>query len=216
MSEARGRTRSAKARMPCTSSSSNEELSEVQGNAPVHQVWEDEATRVVLLDADGQLVGETADRLSRRRSEGDVRIILGPQAGLLREVEEGSLVGFGTQPPAPSIPQHSIENHHPFDHPADRPKATVAVVGLANCFVERSMVDVVQPPTSDGPWLDGSRESAVHQSGHELTTVLAANRSSELAVLALQKTSRVDHDGHEELTLSQRQAVLGQSGHSTG
>jgi hypothetical protein len=151
MSEARGRTRSAKARMPCTSSSSNEELSEVQGNAPVHQVWEDEATRVVLLDADGQLVGETADRLSRRRSEGDVRIILGPQAGLLREVEEGSLVGFGTQPPAPSIPQHSIENHHPFDHPADRPKATVAVVGLANCFVERSMVDVYSRPRRTGP-----------------------------------------------------------------
>ena len=126
----------------------------------------------------------------------------------LREVEEGALVAFGTQPPAASIAQHGIENHHPFDHPADRAKTTVAVVRLADRFVERLVVDVVQASTSDGPWLDGSRESAGHQSGHELTAVLAARRAGELAVLPLQKTSRVDHDGHQELTLPLRQAVV--------
>jgi hypothetical protein len=35
-----------------------------------------EPTRVVLLDADGHLVGEAADRLARRRSEGQVREVL--------------------------------------------------------------------------------------------------------------------------------------------
>ena len=125
-----------------------------------------------------------------------------------------SLVAFGTQPPAASIAQHSIENHHPFDHAADRPKTTIAVVRLANRFVDRLVVDVVQPTTSDRPWFDGSCESAGHQSGHELPAVLAAHRTGELAVLALQKASRVDHDGHEELTLTQRQAVLAQSGHA--
>ena len=136
----------------------------------------------VLLDADGQLVGKAADRLPRRRSERDVRIFLWPQSGLLREVEERSLVAFGTQPPAASIAQHSIENHHPFDHAADRAKTTVPVVRLANRFVERLVVDVVQASTSDGPWLDGSRESAGHQPGHELPAVLAAHRAGELAV----------------------------------
>ena len=86
-------------------------------------------------------------------------------------------------------------------------KTTIAVVRLANRLVERLVVDVVQATTSDGPWFDGSCESAGHQPGHELPAVLAARRAGELAVLALQKTSGVDHDGHEELTLTQRQAV---------
>ena len=80
-------------------------------------------------------------------------------------------------------------------------KTAIAVVRLPNRLVERLVVDVVQAPTSDGPWLDGSRESAGHQSGHELPAVLAAHRTGELAVLPLQKASGVDHDGHEELTL---------------
>ena len=92
-----------------------------------------------------------------------------------------ALIAFGTQPPAASIAQHSIENHHPFDHAADRAKTTVPVVRLANRLVERLVVDVVQAPTSDRPWLDGSRESAGHQPGHELPAVLAAHRAGELA-----------------------------------
>ena len=52
----------------------NEELAEVRRHAPVHEVQEHEPTRVVLLDPDGQLVGEAADRLARRRSEGEVRV----------------------------------------------------------------------------------------------------------------------------------------------
>src|SRR5207244_10412813 len=89
-----------------------------------------------------------------------------------------------------------------------------AVVGLANCVVERLVVNVVQPAAPDRPWLDGSRESPSHEPGHELPTVLAAHGIGELAVLPLQKTSRVDHDGHEELALPQRQAVLAQSEHA--
>ena len=155
----------------------------------------------------GNLSGKAADRLPRRRSKRDVRVFLWPQSGLLRVVEEGALIAFGTQPPAASIAQHSIENHHPFDHAADRAKTTVPIVRLANRLVERLVVDVVQASTSDGPWFDGSRESAGHQPGHELPAVLAAHRAGELAVLALQKTSGVDHDGHKETTLPQRQAI---------
>ena len=162
----------------------------------------------------GNLSGKQRIVFRRRRSEGDVRVVLWPQSGLLRHVEERALVAFGTQPPAAPIAEHGIENHHPLDHAADRAKTTIAVVRLANRFVERLVVDVVQAATSDGAWLDGSRESAGHQSGHELTTVLAAHRAGELAVLPLQKTSGVDHDGHEELTLPQRQAVVAQSGHA--
>src|SRR5262245_13375230 len=143
-----------------------------------------------------------------------MRVVLRPQSGLLRDIEERSLVGFGTQPPAATIAQHRVENHDPFDHPADRAKTTIAVVWLANRFVERPVVDVVQASASDGAWLDGSRESAGYQPGHELPAVLAARGTGELAVLALQKTSRVDHDGYQELALPQRQAVLAKSGHA--
>src|SRR4051812_17976127 len=73
---------------------------------------------------------------------------------------------------------------------------------------------MVKAPAPDGTWLDGSRESAGYQPGHELATVLAAYRTRELTVLPLQKTSRVDHDGHEELALPQRQAVLAKSGYA--
>jgi hypothetical protein len=75
------------------------------------------------------------------------------------------------------------------------------------------VVDVVQASASDGAWLDGSREAAGHQSGHELATVLPAHGAGELAVLPLEKTSGVDHDGHQELALPQRHTVLAQSGH---
>ena len=120
--------------------------------------------------------------LPRRRSERDVWVVLWTQPGLLRQVKEGPLIAFGTQPPAASIAEHGIENHHPLDHPADRAKTTVAVVRLANRFVERFVVDVVQAATSDRPRLDGSRESSGHQSGYEVTAVLAAYRLGELAV----------------------------------
>ena len=162
----------------------------------------------------GTLSGKQRIVFAAPDSERDVRVLLWPQSGLLREVEEGALVAFGTQPPAASIAQHRIENHHPFDHAADRAKTTVAVVRLPNRFVERLVVDMVQAPTSDGPWLDGSGESAGHQPGHELTAVLAAHGTGELAVLPLQKTSGVDHDRHQELTLPQRQAGLAKGGHS--
>jgi hypothetical protein len=186
----------------------NEELAEVHGYAPIHEVEEHEATRVVLHDADGQLIREAADRLPRRRSERDVRVLLWPQSSLLRVVEEGALIAFGTQSPAASIAQHGIENHHPFDHAADRAKTTVPVVRLANRLVERLVVDVVQASTSDRPWFDGSRESAGHQPCHELPAVLPARRAGELAVLALEKTPGVDHDGHKETTLARRQVTV--------
>src|SRR5262249_4904327 len=120
----------------------------------------------------------------------------------------------GTQPPAAMIAQHRVENHDPFDHASDRAKTTIAVVWLANRFVERSVVDVVQAPASDGAWLDGSHVSASHQSGHELTAVLAAHRTGDLPALPLKKTSGVDHDGHQELALPQCQAALPKSGHA--
>jgi hypothetical protein len=69
----------------------NEELAEVHGYAPVHEVEEHEAPRVVLLDADGQLIREAADRLPRRRSERDVRVLLWPQSSLLRVSKKARL-----------------------------------------------------------------------------------------------------------------------------
>jgi Amino acid permease len=54
----------------------NDELAEVHGDAPVHEVEEHEPARVILLDADRQLVREAADRLPRRRSERDVWVVL--------------------------------------------------------------------------------------------------------------------------------------------
>jgi hypothetical protein len=192
----------------------NEELAEVHGDAPVHEVEEHEPARVILLDSDRQLVREAADRLLRSRSERDVWVVLWTRPGLLCQVKEGALIAFGTQPPAASIAEHGIENHRPLDHPANRAKTTVAVVRLANRFVERFVVDVVQAATSDRPWLDGLREASGHQSGHELTAVPAAYCPGKLAVLPLQKTSGMNHDGHDELALPLRQAVLAQSGHA--
>jgi hypothetical protein len=192
----------------------NEELAEVQRDAPVHEIDEHETTRVLLLDADGKLVGKAADRLRAPGSERKVRIFFRTQPGHLLDVEEGPLVAFGTQPPTTSIAQDRIKNHHSFDHSADGAKATVAIVRLPDRLVERLMVDVVQAPSSDGPGLDGSDESAGDQPGHEFSAVLTAHRTGELAILPLQKTSGVDHDGDEELALALRQTVVAQSGHS--
>ena len=77
------------------------------------------------------------------------------------------------------------------------------------------MVDVVEAPSPDGPWLDGSRESAGHQAGDELAAVLAARRAGERAVLPFQKAPGVDHHGHEELTLPLREAEV-RAGRSRG
>ena len=76
------------------------------------------------------------------------------------------------------------------------------------------MVDLVQATPSDGPGLERSDESAGDEPGHEFAAVLAAHSPGELAVLSLQKTSRVDHDGDEELSLALRQAGVSKSGNS--
>ena len=81
----------------------------------------------------------------------------------------------------------------------------------ANRFVERLVVDVVQPPSPHPSRLDDADESASHETGHELAAVLAAHGAGEGAGLALQKAARVDHCSHEELALSLREAEAGQS-----
>jgi len=77
-------------------------------------------------------------------------------------------------------------------------------VGLPDRLVERLMVDVVQATASDGPGLDCSDEPAGDQPGHEFAAVVTAHSTGELAVLPLQKTSGVDHDGDEELAFALR------------
>ena len=134
----------------------------------------------------------------------------GPQTCLLRDVEERSLVRLGTQPPATAIAQHGVQNHHPLDHPADRVQTAIAVVRLPDRLVERLVVNVVETPSPDRSWLDGSGESASHQAGDEFAAVLAARRAGERAVLPFQEAPGVDHDRHEELTLPLRQAELAQ------
>ncbi len=64
-------------------------------------------------------------------------------------------------------------------------QSTIAVVWLADRLVERLVVNVVETPTADGSWLDGSGESARGQPGGARAAVLAARGSSERAVLPL-------------------------------
>ena len=72
------------------------------------------------------------------------------------------------------------------------------------------MVDVVQPPSPDRSCLNGPDESEGDETGHELVAVLAAHGPGEGAVLPLQETAGVDHDGHEELSLPLREAEAAQ------
>ena len=126
----------------------------------------------------------------------------------LRDVEERALVRLGTQPPAASIAQHGVQNHHPLDHAADRLQTAIAVVRLPDGLVERLVVNVVETPSPDGSWLDGSGESAGDQAGDEFAAVLATRRAGERAVLPFQEAPGVDHDRHEELTLPLREAEV--------
>ena len=135
------------------------------------------------------------------RSERDVRVVLRSQVVVTLQAEEPPLVIGRAQPPAASVAQHGIENHHPLDHAADRAQTPIPVVGLADRFVERLVVDVVQPSSPNRSRLDGTGESARHETGHELAAVLAAHRAGEGAVLPLQEAAGVDHHGHEELPL---------------
>src|SRR5207248_6932583 len=51
----------------------DQELAEVQRDAAVHEIDEHKPTRVLLVDADGQLVGKAADGLRASRAESEVR-----------------------------------------------------------------------------------------------------------------------------------------------
>jgi hypothetical protein len=94
----------------------------------------------------------------------------------------------------------------PLDHPAERTHTPIPVVGLADRFVERLVVDVIEPSSSHRPRLDGARESPGQEPSDELPAVLASDSAAEGAVLPLQKAARVDHHGHEELPLPLREA----------
>jgi len=73
-------------------------------------------------------------------------------------------------------------------------------------LVERLVVNVVETPSPDGSWLDGSGESASDQAGDKFAAVLATRRTGERTVLPFQEAPGVDHDRHEELTLPLREA----------
>ena len=120
------------------------------------------------------LVGKETDCLSRRSSELDVRIFLRLQSGLVRDVEEGSLVAFGAQPPAAAIAQHSIKNHHPW--PIDDGSGCP----LGQSPQERLVVDVVQASTLDWlvRWLVRIR---LVTRASPRTPAVAAHRAGELA-----------------------------------
>ena len=75
-------------------------------------------------------------------------------------------------------------------------------------LVERLVVHVVETPSPDRSWLDGSGESASHEARDEFAAVLAARRAGERAVLPFEEAPGVDHDRHEELTLPLREAEL--------
>jgi hypothetical protein len=192
----------------------DQELAEVDRNSSDHQVEEDNATGVLLVDADWQLVGEAADDLVAPSTERDVRVLLVSKA-CSAGVEERPLVFRRAQPPASAIAEHGVENHDPLDHSADRVLAAIAVIWKPNRLVERLVVHVVQAPSPDGSRLNGSGESARDQAGHELAAVLAANGACVRAVLPLQETAGVDHDGGEELALALGEAEPGKGVHAS-
>jgi hypothetical protein len=152
----------------------DQELPEVDRNSPGHQVEEDESTGVLLVEADRQLVGEAADDLAATGTKRNVRVLLVSKAGLAC-VEERPLVFRRAQPPASPIPEHSVENHDPLDHPADRVQTAIAVVRKPDRFVQRLVVDVVQASSSDGSWHHGAGESMCDEARNELSAVLAAS-----------------------------------------
>ena len=189
---------------------SDQDLAEVHRDASVHEVEEDQVIGAVLFDADRELVREAANDPLSARPEGDVGVVLRPQVVVAHQTKELPLVIGRAQPPAASVAQDGIEDHDPLDHAAKCVQTPIAVVGLANRFVERLVVDVVHPPSPDRSRLDGPNESSVHETGHELAAVLAARRAGEGAVLPLQKAAGVDHDLHEELALPLRETEAGQ------
>ena len=78
-----------------------------------------------------------------------------------------------------AVTKHSIQDHDPLDHLADRAEASVPVVVLANRFVERLVVDVVQPSASRRSRLDGRANPRVDKAGDKLAAVLAARSARE-------------------------------------
>ena len=186
----------------------DEELAEVYGEPPVHEVEEHQTVVVVLLDTDGQLVGEATHRPLSSAAEGDMRVVVRLEVVVALQAEEPPLVVSRTQPRAAPIAEHGVEDHHALDHAPDVTQAAVPVVGLADRFVERLVVDVVQPSASYPSWFDDTDEATRHQTRHERAAVLAAYRPGERAVLPFEEEARVDHDGHQKppLTLGEPEA----------
>jgi hypothetical protein len=191
----------------------DQELAEVDRHSPGHQVEENESTGILLVDADRQLVGEAADDLAATGTKRDVRVLLVSKARLA-SAEERPLVFRRTQPPASAIPEHSVENHDPFDHPADRVQTAIAIIREPDRFVQRLVVNVVQAPASDGSRHNATGESTRDKAGNELPAVLTASGTRERAVLALQEAAGVDHDGDEELALALGEAELREGVHA--
>jgi hypothetical protein len=93
-------------------------------------------------------------------------------------------------------------------------QATIAVVRKPDRLVERLVVNVVQPTSSDRARLNGSCESAGNQAGNELAAVLASSGTRERAVLAFQEAAGVDHDGGEKLALALGETETGERVHT--
>lgn len=136
------------------------------------------------------------------------------KAVVAHQTEELPLVIRRAQPPAAPVAQDGVENHHPLDHPADDTQPPVSVVRLADRFVQRLVVNVVEAPLPHRPGLDDTDESAGRETRHELAAVLAARRSGEGAVLPLKEAARMHHHRHEELTLAQGESETGQGVHA--
>ena len=77
----------------------------------------------------------------------------------------------------------------------------IAIIRNPNRFVERLVVKVVEAPSPNRSGLDRPGESAGDQAGDEFAPVMAADCAREHTALAFQEAPRVDHNGHEELTL---------------
>jgi hypothetical protein len=78
----------------------------------------------------------------------------------------------------------------------------VTVIRQANSLVEWLVVDVIDPAAADASGRDRRGIAAGEQAGYEIAAVLPTGDTRKRAVLALQKATRVRHDGHQDAGLT--------------
>jgi hypothetical protein len=121
----------------------------------------DEDVKVLLsVVADGQLVREVTHGNVRPLAEHQARILVVLEAVAEALSEVAPLLALGAEPGDRPIRQHTVQDHQALDRAADHDSPAVPVVRLADCCVERLVVNVEDPRPSGRSELDRSHEPA--------------------------------------------------------